>query len=458
MAADWYFKEMGEEVGPVSANTLRKYAQEGRIAKDTYVRTGTDGKWLWAERVKGLFDPSPPIAKTPSKDQAKEPAPQLSPVEKACPSCQTVLPPGAVLCVHCGFDLRTGKAFAKPMKSMPVKKSGAKKMLIGGIGAAGFLAIALALFFVIPRGDSPPKHVTAASSPSEKAQQEINSKLELALEREAEVARQKAAKEKEALRLAELASQKAEQDKEALRLAEAARQKAEKLKEAELAQKKTEQEKEAKRLAELARRKTEMMAANPLAKAAALPKEPRPARILRQIEALPKNGLDRWLAALKNATGAAESRKDILFFLCDFNRLYDKKSFRDDESAKLINRMKMVPKAEIDTWNNALSKTVGGRLIPSLSDKSAALVVIIQQDLLFKAQAFDRTMSQVLCQRLATIPRSAVDEVASVGNQNSALDDTDAALAIAAFDPLFVDNQFQPDVWQAIMAEQQRKR
>ncbi|MBM4069803.1 MAG: DUF4339 domain-containing protein [Planctomycetes bacterium] len=120
MAADWYFKEMGEEVGPVSANTLRKYAQEGRIATDTYVRNGADGKWLWAERVKGLFDPSPPVAKTPSKEQAKEPAPQLSPVEKACPSCQAVLPPRAVLCVRCGFDMRTSKKFTGPWPPRPV--------------------------------------------------------------------------------------------------------------------------------------------------------------------------------------------------------------------------------------------------------------------------------------------------------------------------------------------------
>lgn len=193
-----------------------------------------------------------------------------------------------------------------------------------------------------------------------------------------------------------------------------------------------------------------LVTANPLAQAASLPKEPRPARIVRQAQALPKSGPDEWLAALETATGTAESSTDVFLFLTDFNRLYDKTSFRDDESAKLINRMKIVPKAEIDIWNEALTKSVGGRLISCFSNDSAALVVIIQQDLLFKEQEVDRAMSQILCQRLATIPNSAVEEVTGIGNQNSAMQNTDAALAIAKYDPLFVGNQFQPNVWAAL--------
>ena len=190
-------------------------------------------------------------------------------------------------------------------------------------------------------------------------------------------------------------------------------------------------------------------AANPLVLAASLPKESRPARIVRQANAMSSNGLDNWLVAFETA-GTAESRQDVFLFLTDFNRLYDTTKFRDDESAKLISRMKIVPKAEIDIWNEALAKSVGGQLIPPLSNDSAALVVIIQQDLLFKEQGFDHAMSKVLCQRLATIPKSAIEEVTGIGKQYSALEGTDAALAIAKYDPLFVDNVFQPQVWQAL--------
>ena len=210
-----------------------------------------------------------------------------------------------------------------------------------------------------------------------------------------------------------------------------------------IAQRKDEQKKEARHQAEAA--------ANPLVQAASQPKEPRPARIVRHSQALPKNGLrEEWQAALQTATGTAESSVDVFFFLTDFNSLYDKTRFRDDESAKLINRMKIVSKAEIDIWNEALTKPVGERLISYFSNDAAALVVIIQQDLLFKEQGFDHAMSQILCQRLATIPHSAVEEVTGIGNQNSAMQNTDAALAIAKYDPLFIGNQFQPHVWQAL--------
>jgi hypothetical protein len=42
--------------------------------------------------------------------------------ESSCPECKAVLPPRAVLCVNCGFDLRTGKKLEAPKKS-PKKRS-----------------------------------------------------------------------------------------------------------------------------------------------------------------------------------------------------------------------------------------------------------------------------------------------------------------------------------------------
>lgn len=55
MATQWFFKAMGQEVGPVSSAQLRSQALAGTIAADTWVRHGADGKWVLAERVKGLF-------------------------------------------------------------------------------------------------------------------------------------------------------------------------------------------------------------------------------------------------------------------------------------------------------------------------------------------------------------------------------------------------------------------
>ena len=52
---------MGETIGPLNGSELRSHAASGRLAIDSNVRKGTDGQWVPASRVKGLFDkPLPP--------------------------------------------------------------------------------------------------------------------------------------------------------------------------------------------------------------------------------------------------------------------------------------------------------------------------------------------------------------------------------------------------------------
>ena len=55
MAAEWYFRVMGAEFGPVSATELVEQAADGKIRPDTEVRKG-EGAWIPASRVAGLFD------------------------------------------------------------------------------------------------------------------------------------------------------------------------------------------------------------------------------------------------------------------------------------------------------------------------------------------------------------------------------------------------------------------
>ena len=55
MAAQWFAKVCGEVLGPMSPAQLRELARRGAIQPDTSVRKGTDGNWVLAERVKGLF-------------------------------------------------------------------------------------------------------------------------------------------------------------------------------------------------------------------------------------------------------------------------------------------------------------------------------------------------------------------------------------------------------------------
>ncbi len=55
MASQWFCKIAGHERGPLSAQALKSMADKGRIQPDDPVRQGTDGSWVSAGRVKGLF-------------------------------------------------------------------------------------------------------------------------------------------------------------------------------------------------------------------------------------------------------------------------------------------------------------------------------------------------------------------------------------------------------------------
>lgn len=68
MAKEWYFEVMGAELGPVSSAELKQRVQRGQIQADTPVRAAPDGKWLTADRIKGLLDP-PAVIPTPLTKQ-----------------------------------------------------------------------------------------------------------------------------------------------------------------------------------------------------------------------------------------------------------------------------------------------------------------------------------------------------------------------------------------------------
>jgi hypothetical protein len=56
VATEWFYQTMGDCVGPLTASQVREHAEAGRISLDTYVRKGRDGRWVLADRIKGLFD------------------------------------------------------------------------------------------------------------------------------------------------------------------------------------------------------------------------------------------------------------------------------------------------------------------------------------------------------------------------------------------------------------------
>ena len=72
MAAEWFHQTAGKTMGPVPAAQLKQLAKAQTVAPDTPVRRNTDGQWVKARRVEGVFEttgtPSPqPPASPPSR-------------------------------------------------------------------------------------------------------------------------------------------------------------------------------------------------------------------------------------------------------------------------------------------------------------------------------------------------------------------------------------------------------
>src|SRR5262245_52825873 len=72
------------------------------------------GKKVRCSRCGQDFEPPAAAPPTPADAGAISLAPEP---ETPCPSCGAVLPPRAVLCVNCGFNLRTGQKLEGPKKS-----------------------------------------------------------------------------------------------------------------------------------------------------------------------------------------------------------------------------------------------------------------------------------------------------------------------------------------------------
>ena len=62
MAEDWFYHNSGQTFGPMSAKQLRQHALTGKVTRDGFVRLGSEGSWVPATTLQGLFEPpSTPI-------------------------------------------------------------------------------------------------------------------------------------------------------------------------------------------------------------------------------------------------------------------------------------------------------------------------------------------------------------------------------------------------------------
>jgi hypothetical protein len=72
MVAKWYCRMMGSEMGPYSATELVDLARQKRLTPEDWVRKGSDGPWVSAYRVHGLFEAAsqPASGSTPALSAA----------------------------------------------------------------------------------------------------------------------------------------------------------------------------------------------------------------------------------------------------------------------------------------------------------------------------------------------------------------------------------------------------
>jgi hypothetical protein len=81
MAAQWYYQTSGDwQSGPVDSTQLRRLAEAGIVRPDTLVRQGDGDRWVRAEQVRGLFQPSKP-ASSSSPGATPPPVPQSGALE-----------------------------------------------------------------------------------------------------------------------------------------------------------------------------------------------------------------------------------------------------------------------------------------------------------------------------------------------------------------------------------------
>jgi hypothetical protein len=79
MSADWFCKIGDNKVGPLNNQQLKTFVAKGQLKPDHLVRRGTEGPWVPAGRVKGLFAVGPSGAtQSPDKPAAARPLPKAA--------------------------------------------------------------------------------------------------------------------------------------------------------------------------------------------------------------------------------------------------------------------------------------------------------------------------------------------------------------------------------------------
>ena len=85
MANEWYVEHGGKRYGPMTSAQLKKLAVDGKISPTTNLRSGSEGAWVPAGRVQGLFADGRAPAPSNAQRPAAAPQPAFAPIAPPAP-------------------------------------------------------------------------------------------------------------------------------------------------------------------------------------------------------------------------------------------------------------------------------------------------------------------------------------------------------------------------------------
>ncbi|MFH1921767.1 MAG: trypsin-like peptidase domain-containing protein [Planctomycetota bacterium] len=123
MAAEWFYRCMGEQLGPVEPAELRRLADAGAIMPDTPVCRATathtaDGRWVQAEKVQGLLQPGGSLPASVARQKESHSLPP--PMPRSVPSVESGGPRRTDRRVVAGDLAAAGDLPEKPERIWPV--------------------------------------------------------------------------------------------------------------------------------------------------------------------------------------------------------------------------------------------------------------------------------------------------------------------------------------------------
>lgn len=158
--------------------------------------------------------------------------------------------------------------------------------------------------------------------------------------------------------------------------------------------------------------------------------------------------IKEWVETLEKVTGEEVKRAPFVFFVASLDSLFKDNEYLPDAAKQQATRSKQITKETLLEWQQALK--LASKREPS---KVNVVVLIAQQDRLFKEGQFKQDVSKKLLGRLGKVPADSVTAVSKA----TGLDQNQACILLVGMDGLWKVDQFQQAVFDKVLKEAQGK-